>query len=224
MIRYLYVGVCVLLAVAGISMAAVRWMQSYVGEPAPTMSEARPLPGGLPVVDPNELPVLYQVEDFDFTDQNGEPFTSDTVSGKVWVAYLFFTACPGQCPIMTSNMHPISEAFLEEEQVYFAGISVDPETDNTERLAQYAAQYKVNNPRWRMVNGPIEAVEKLAVESFRLGSVEDPQMHSEKFVLIDQLGNIRKYYNGTDEAEGAVLMEDIRRLLAEEAATAEQGS
>ena len=216
MLRYLYIGLCVLLAVAGLTMAGIRWMQRYAEAPPIDPRESQVTNTGQPVVDTNSLPELYAVGDFQFTDQDSQTFNQGSVAGKIWVGYLFFTACPGQCPIMTTSMRAVSESFLDEEGVYFAGFSVDPETDTPERLTQYATQYKASNPRWRMLTGPVEDVERLAVSGFRLGSVDDPQMHSEKFVLVDSQGMIRNYYDGTDESEMETLKQDIRRLLDEQ--------
>ena len=44
---------------------------------------------------------------------------------------------------------------------------------------------------------------------------ELPQGHAIKFVLIDQDGNIRKYFDGTDEASLSVLRKDITNLVKE---------
>ena len=44
---------------------------------------------------------------------------------------------------------------------------------------------------------------------------ELPQGHAIKFVLIDKDGNIRKYFDGTDEASLAVLRKDKTNLVKE---------
>ena len=44
---------------------------------------------------------------------------------------------------------------------------------------------------------------------------ELPQGHAIKFILIDEEGNIRKYFDGTDEASQAVLRKDITSLVKE---------
>ena len=40
-----------------------------------------------------------------------------------------------------------------------------------------------------------------------------PQGHAIKFVLIDQRGNIRKYFDGTDYSSQEILKRDIVHLL-----------
>ena len=42
---------------------------------------------------------------------------------------------------------------------------------------------------------------------------ELPQGHAIKFILIDENGNIRKYFDGTDEASLSILKKDISHLV-----------
>ena len=44
---------------------------------------------------------------------------------------------------------------------------------------------------------------------------ELPQGHAIKFILLDHNGNIRKYFDGTDDASQAVLRKDIAVLVKE---------
>jgi cytochrome oxidase Cu insertion factor (SCO1/SenC/PrrC family) len=214
MIKKLYIVTCIVLSIAGLSFAAISWMQRYALQEPPAMANA-PVSNGVLVVDPDNLPELYPVGDFSFTNKDNSTFSQDSVTGKVWVGYLFFSTCPSQCPMMTSNLRPVTDHFANDERVHFAGFSVDPETDTTEQLTKYAMQYKATNPRWHFLTAPKENVQKLAVDGFRLGSVDDPQFHSDKMVLVDQAGTIRGYFSGIDTAEVAQLQTAIQRLLDE---------
>ena len=42
---------------------------------------------------------------------------------------------------------------------------------------------------------------------------ELPQGHAIKFILIDENGNIRKYFDGTDEGSLTILKKDISNLV-----------
>ena len=44
---------------------------------------------------------------------------------------------------------------------------------------------------------------------------ELPQGHAIKFILIDDNQNIRKYFDGTDEASLTILKKDIANLVRE---------
>jgi hypothetical protein len=42
---------------------------------------------------------------------------------------------------------------------------------------------------------------------------ELPQGHAIKFILIDEKGNIRKYFDGTDNASLEILKKDVANLV-----------
>ena len=45
-----------------------------------------------------------QMTPFSFTDQNGQPFGTDELTGKVWIADFIFTKCETVCLPMTLEM------------------------------------------------------------------------------------------------------------------------
>ncbi len=51
-----------------------------------------------------DLPELYEVPDFTFTERSGEPFGLADMKGKINVVDFIFTRCPGPCPVMSSKM------------------------------------------------------------------------------------------------------------------------
>lgn len=162
------------------------------------------------------LPELGAVTEFQLIAAAEEtPFALEDLKGKVSVVDFIFTSCGGICPVMTNNLSDVHRMFSEEEGVQFVSVSVDPETDTPEVLREYAKRNRANPDRWHFLTGDLEAVHSLAVDGFKIGSVEDPLIHSPHFVLVDRAGNIRGYYTGTDPEEKARIADDIRTLLAE---------
>ena len=53
----------------------------------------------------------------------------------------------------------------------------------------------------------------LKQDGFMLFADALPQGHAIKFILIDDKGNIRKYFDGTDDASIAILKKDITQLV-----------
>ena len=159
------------------------------------------------------LPVYYEVGEFAFTDSQGKLFTNKDLAGKVWVAEFFFTSCPGICPVMMTQMSRLVEAYKDYPEVHFVGFSVDPQTDTPERMAEYLTRYGGNPERWHLLTGPIELVQRLSEEDFKLGSVNTPAEHSSRFALVDQKGRIRGYYDGLDPASVDDLEAAIPALL-----------
>lgn len=163
----------------------------------------------------DSLPVLGQVGDFELTAATGKPFRADSMAGKVWVADFIFTSCAGICPIMTGEMAKLHRAFDGEDRVEFVSISVDPETDTPEVLAEYGERYGADLERWHFLTGAVEDIHAVSTQIFKVGALEDPINHSSRFILVDGTGAIRGYYVGTDKEDIARLTSDIAEILAE---------
>lgn len=164
------------------------------------------------------LPDLGPVPNFDLTAENGQKWSSTSLAGKVWVADFFLTSCQGACPVMAQHMWGIHEYFKSNDRVQSVSISVDPDTDKPEVIADYAKKYKADTSRWRFLTGPIEEVHRMASEQgFKVGVPENPMQHSRRFILVDAHGHIRGYYEGTEELSVRQCIADIERLLNEKA-------
>lgn len=161
----------------------------------------------------HNLPVVKQVPSFSFITQDGDPFSEKDLIGKATVLDFIFTSCAGPCPIMTNYMNQLYQDYKEVTEVQFVSITVDPMVDDEEMLQQYAAGYNVEDDRWQFLTSDLDAIKDLKKNGFLLYADELPQGHAIKFVLIDQEGQIRKYYDGTDEASIAILRTDLNNLV-----------
>lgn len=169
-----------------------------------------------------ELPKLSQVPQFSLTSQHDTPVNTEDLAGKVWVADLIFTTCSGPCLRMTSQMYLVQEAMQDEPNFRMVSISVDPKRDTPERLTWYAEQAHADADKWIFLTGDMASIRSLAMEGFKLAvsKGEDGQpdpnaiLHSEKFVLVDQTGHIRGYYDGLDKNDLNRLIDDARALAA----------
>ena len=162
-----------------------------------------------------DIPILKPVPEFSFINQDGDPFTEKDLNDKITVLDFIFTSCAGPCPIMTHNMTGLYRSFSQVEEVQFVSITVDPDVDTQDILKQYAKINGVNDDRWQFITSNIEAIKDLKKNGFMLYAEELPRGHAIKFVLIDQNGQIRKYFDGTEDASMAVLMKDITNLVKE---------
>jgi len=162
------------------------------------------------------MPVLGTVADFNLLSAvNETDFTVENLKGRISVVDFIFTSCGGICPVMTNNLSDVHRVFADNSDVQFVSVTVDPGTDTPEVLRGYAEDHGADPARWHFLTGDAEAIHNLAVEGFKIGSVEDPLIHSPHFVLVDRRGQIRGYYTGTDPAEKTRIAEDIRTLLAD---------
>lgn len=171
------------------------------------------------------LPIMpFRAPGFRFTERSGQPFGSDELRGKIWIADFVFTYCAGPCPIMSRRMSDLQADLTELEDVKFVSFSVDPERDTPERLRLYADSFGAG-PNWYFLTGDRTAIYDMCLQGFRLAvadqrkaageplddsmAAEPPPkrdaseyehmiLHSTKFVLVDGDGRIRGYYDGTD--------------------------
>jgi Uncharacterized protein SCO1/SenC/PrrC, involved in biogenesis of respiratory and photosynthetic systems len=161
------------------------------------------------------LPVYGQIPDFALTAETGQPFTRASLDGKVWVADLIYTTCPGPCPRMSSLMHQLQQASSSLPEVQLVSFTVDPEHDTPAVLAQYAIRYQAQPNRWHFLTGPRATLDHLARDSFKLNSVDASLSHSTRLVLLDRQSRIRGYYGTSDDNPVIQLMYDIKRVMGE---------
>jgi protein SCO1/2 len=159
------------------------------------------------------LPVLGQLKPFELTDSRGQTFDSQQLSGSVWVANFFFTTCGTICPVMAKNMAALQRSFALEDNVYFVSISVNPENDTPQRLQEFSQRYQADSNKWFFLTGGREAITRLAVDQFKVGSVDEPIFHSASFILVDRDGRIRGYYDGTQPNELQRLFKHLAQLF-----------
>ena len=160
-----------------------------------------------------EIPIIKSVPEFSFKNQNGKNFTDKELNNKITVLDFIFTTCPGPCPMMTSNMLTLYKDFEKVPEVQFISITVDPENDTQSILKEYASLNGVKDDRWNFLFSDLESIKTLKKDGFMLFADELPRGHAIKFILIDDNGKIRKYFDGTDKASVSILREDITRLV-----------
>jgi len=160
-----------------------------------------------------KLPVLGNIAGFELIERSGSSFVKSDMLGKINVVNFFFTSCQGPCPIMAGNMSVLYKAFETNDKVQLVSISVDPATDSLPLLKEYAQRQGVTDSRWLFVRGEQEDIVQISEKQFMLAADDLPMMHSIKFVLVDELGQIRGYYTGTDPNSVDSLKADIIELV-----------
>ena len=162
------------------------------------------------------LPVYWQLAPFHLTAQSGQPFDSQTLAGKIWVADFIYTTCPGPCPRMTSQMRGIQSATQSLPDVRLVSFTVDPKNDTPAVLAAYASHFHADARRWFFLTGDRSALEDVYRNGFKLGDVDGSLVHSTRFILLDRGSRVRGIYSPTED-DGALahLLRDIRALEKE---------
>ena len=168
------------------------------------------------------LPSLGSVPPFELVTQEGKPFSSAALKGKYWIVDLIFTHCGGTCPVLTANMASMQKALAKAYDVELVSISVDPNNDTPEVLADYAKRYNADTKNWTFLTGKVQTIYTIAKDGFKLtvdsvsGDEMNPIVHSERFVLVDKTGTIRGFYDGTTNEAQSKILHDLGDLMREE--------
>ena len=160
----------------------------------------------------NNLPVIYKVPDFQLNNFDGTLFTEKKLDNKITVASFIFTQCDGACPIMSTNMGILQKRFLDSNELQFISITTDPNYDSKSVLKDFSDKYS-GKDNWFFLRGDIADVITLMKDGFKLDADLLPVGHSTRLVLIDRNRNIRKYYEGTVDANILELQYDIMTII-----------
>ena len=166
------------------------------------------------------LPSYGSVPGFELTNQDAQPFGSQQLAGKIWIADFIFTACRGPCPIISTRMSELQKP-LEKSDVHLVSFSVDPETDTPPVLRVYADKLRKEPFRWDFLTGSRNAIASISRDGFKLGISEGEEpgsgpVHSTRFVLVDRRGTIRGYYDALAPDGVTKLLADTNHLLREQ--------
>ena len=94
------------------------------------------------------------------TDHTGQAVTQDTFQGSYQLIYFGFTYCPDVCPTELWRVAQVMDALGESaERVQPILITVDPERDTPEALAQYVGLF---HPRMVGLTGSAEQIADVA--------------------------------------------------------------
>jgi protein SCO1 len=161
------------------------------------------------------LQILGAVPQFELISQDGQPFHSQTLAGKIWVADFIYTTCPGPCPRMTSQMREVQDAVSKVPNVRLVSFTVDPAQDTPPVLAAYAKLHGASAAMWYFLTGPVPVLQTLDRDAFKLGNIDATMQHSTRFALVDGQGRIRGYYDTSESSAIPKVISDIGALARE---------
>jgi protein SCO1/2 len=139
---------------------------------------------------------------FSLVDQSGQPFTPERLRGKWTFVFFGYTHCPDVCPTTLSALARVDELLRaqpgEHENVQTVFVSVDPQRDTPQTLAQYVAYF---NRGFTGVTGTQEQIDRLARDLgiVHLRTQEDASGgylidHTASVLLINPDGKLRALF------------------------------
>lgn len=165
----------------------------------------------------SEIPGL-KMGSFNFTNQQSDIITEKIVSGKIYVADYFFAQCPGICKDMATQLQRVNKIFIDKQDFLILSHTSKPEEDTPDMLMAYAKKNGVtDHDKWQFLTGDKKRLYEVARNQYHIvddkgNGDQDDFIHTERFVLVDNKGFIRGYYDGTDSLDVDKLIEDIRIL------------
>ncbi len=156
---------------------------------------------------PPPLPELAALPRFELLDQEGRPFGTKDLQGRVWAASFIFTRCATICPRITSRMVEVQRRTQQLAPAFhLVSFSVDPEHDTPARLAEYARAHRASPRLWTFLTGPEQAVKDAVVGGLKVsmgkeqgeGGGSEGIFHGSHLVLVDARGRVRGYYDPED--------------------------
>ena len=159
---------------------------------------------------PESIPFL---PDFRLQSATGDSFKSRMMTGKVWIASLFFTRCPTICPQMNDKLLQHQDRMIAAG-IECVSITSDPENDTPPVLRTYAKNLGADEANWHFLTGEKGYIDRVAGEF--LGAHNHGAHHSSEWFLIDRWGNIRGRYDWRDPEQIESLFEQAKKLQAEQ--------
>lgn len=162
-------------------------------------------------------PVSLSEMEFRLSDHVGDEVGPETLIGRPAMVFFGFTYCPDVCPTTLSDISGWLDDLGEEaEGMNVVFITVDPERDTVEAMAEYVGYF---HPSIRGWTGPEEEIAR-AVQGFRARYERVPtdggdytMNHTASVFLFDAAGQFTTMIDYHEPREFAVPK--IRRALNE---------
>lgn len=143
---------------------------------------------------------------FELVDHTGKPFTNEDLAGHWTFVFFGYTHCPDVCPTTLSVLNSVAHRLKAAgREAHFVFVSIDPERDSPERLAQYVAYF---NGDFVGVTGSEQALadltRQLGVVYMRVDSETSPDdylvEHTASVLLFDPDGRLHAIFSAPLDA------------------------
>ncbi len=155
----------------------------------------------------------WPIDSFTLVDHTGAAFLRDDLTGRWTVLFSGFTHCPDICPATLGMLKAAQDRIEPGDRLQTVFVSVDPERDTPERLAEYLAWF---DDGWIGLTGERDQLDRL-LDSLQMAHVRVPtgngeytMDHATAIALIDPQGRMAAYWRPPLDA--AALHADLAGL------------
>ncbi|PKG56322.1 SCO family protein [Shewanella sp. Choline-02u-19] len=169
-----------------------------------------------------EFPTPQAIAPFTLTDQHGNRFSNDDLTGHWSLFFIGYTSCPDVCPTTMGKLTAAYPLLSENTDLQVIFLSVDPDRDSTDTLLNYANFF---NPEFVAVTGEHKQLypltRSLGFVYAMVGDGDNYQVdHSASFALISPQGEkvaIIKPKSDTPgklpQIKNSALIHDVKALI-----------
>jgi len=166
------------------------------------------------------------VKPFNLTDHQGNSFSNQQINGKWSWVFFGYTSCPDVCPTTLQELNFIYDDLtaIADNQVLL--VSVDPQRDSQEKLAQYIAYFNKEFKALRADHGVLFPFARnmglmYAITDNEHSHNDDDYLvdHSASIVLINPQGQIAAIFKPEQEIgqvpsiDGEKLISDFEKIV-----------
>ena len=169
------------------------------------------------------LRTAHRAPELRLTNQEGEPVELAELRGHVVVLTAMYASCPHTCPLILAQAKRAIGALTADELdgLRFVAVTMDPERDSPELLAQIAEIQSMQTPLFNLVTGEPGEVERV-LDDMGIARSRDPETgiidHVSLFLLLDREGKVAYRLTLGDRQE-RWLVAALKLLLSEGADT-----
>ncbi len=157
------------------------------------------------------------VPDFALKDQTGSTVRLSQMRGEPVAVTFIYTRCPiaTACPMTIAKFSKLDAALAREKFGHLLVVTVDPEHDTPEVLAEYARKAGADPKRWKFLTGTPRDVARVASDFGVLYYPEHGQMiHSQAVAVLDPQGRLSTIYFG-DTWQPENVLRDLENARTE---------
>ncbi len=199
--------ILIAIIVAALAMAAGIWAARAVLEHNSVQDE----------LDATRFPEAREIASFSLIDHNNAVFDNSVLKDRWSFIFFGYTHCPDVCPTTLSVLNSVAQKLGDlDEDIRFVFLSVDPERDTPEQLAQFVSYF---NSDFIGVTGTPEGIEQITRQLGVLHIRAQPEEgasgylvdHSASVFLFDPDGRYHAVFSPPLSADA--IAGDFRKML-----------
>lgn len=199
--------ILIAIIVAALAMAAGIWAARAVLEHNSVQDE----------LDATRFPEAREIASFSLIDHNNAVFDNSVLKDRWSFIFFGYTHCPDVCPTTLSVLNSVARKLGDlDEDIRFVFLSVDPERDTPEQLAQFVSYF---NADFIGVTGTPEGIEQITRQLGVLHIRAQPEEgasgylvdHSASVFLFDPDGRYHAVFSPPLSAD--TIAGDFRKML-----------